>query len=333
MSRYPDSPRSPVLVTNGDGPLVRFRSLARAGLPRHLRGLIAGPAGRLDLSFTANSYVPRQKRGPVDAVVADDLVLRTTLKLPRAARSSIASATRLHALEYTPFGDGDLLCHVTVQRDPDDRDILQCHLVYVPRSYIDRGLAQYGLRHDQLRRLSVGAERATPISLLAAYAPKVSRRRRLATVAPLALCALAVAASWGMNYLSALTNLETLSAQVALAEDSVATLARRISAERQEMQARDTLASALPGAGRSAVALLKSIAAGLPSTTEVRRAALSGSVLDLSLASSDLLADVRTLAASLPGVRVELVGTVVSENPGLQSATVRLTGTLAEAIP
>jgi hypothetical protein len=333
VSKKPASVKTPALVTNGDGPRTWFQSLARAGLPRRLRAFIAGPAGRLSLSFVGNALHPGTTSGPVDALIADDLVLRTNLRVPRAARLSIASAVRLHALEYTPFADGELLGHVSVARDPDDSDMLLCRVIYVPRSYIERGLAEHGVKEKQLRRLVVDEDRAAPIALLAAYAPRLNRRRQLQTVLPLALCALAIAISWSTSYFAALADLSRVSSQVALAEDSISTLARRLAAEKKERQAADALSAALPGAGRSVGTLLRAVAAALPATSETRRAALSGPVLELNLASPDLLADVRALSTNLPAFRVELVGTVVSEGPGLQAGTVRLTTTKADARP
>lgn len=333
MSNKRESVETPVLLKNSDGLWTRLASLARAGLPKRLLAFIAGPAGRLSLSFTSNTFLPVAKRAPVDAVIANDLVLRTTLRLPRAARSSIASAVRLHALENTPFADGELLAHVTVGHDPDDRDMLLCSIIYVPRSYIDRGLAEHGVRTAQLRSLTVDEGRAVPVALLSAYAPKVSRRRRLATTLPLSLCALAIAISWSTNYGAALADLNRVSNQVALAEDSISTLARLLAAEKNDRQASDTLATALPGASRSVGGLLKSVAAALPANSEIRRASLSGTVLELSLASPDLLADVRTISLKLQSFRVELVGTVVSESPDQQAGTVRLTATMVGAKP
>jgi hypothetical protein len=333
VSRRVASAETRVLVTNQDGLWTRYKLLARAGLPRRLRAFVAGPARRLNLSFAGNTLDPRKASGPVDGLVADDLVLRTTLRLPHAARSSIASAVRLHALECTPFADGELLGHVSVRRDPDDADMLLCHVIYVPRSYIDRGLAEHGVRETQLRNLTVDESREAPIALLAAYAPKVSRRQKLATALPLALGLLAFATSWSTSYLAALSDLSQGSGRVALAEESVNTLAHRLAAEKNDKQAGAILAAALPGAGRSVGGLLKSVAAALPANAEIRRASLSGFVLELSLASPDLLADVRAIAAKLQSFRVELVGTVVAESPGQQAGTVRLTATMAEAKP
>lgn len=333
MSNKPSSVETPLVVKNSDGLWARIQLLARAGLSRQIRAFIAGPAGRLSLSFTSNTFEPVAKRGPVDAVIANDLVLRTTLRLPRAARPSIASAVRLHALEYTPFADGELLSHVTTGRDPDDRDMLLCRVIYVPQSYIDRGLAEHGVRKTQLRSLTVDDALALPIALLEAYAPKVSRRRRLATALPLALCALAIAFGWSTNYVEALTDLSRVSSQVALAEDSVSTLARRLAAERNARQAGDALEAALPGSARSLGTLLRAVAAALPANVEVRRISASGPVLEFSLASPDLLADVRALSAKLVPFKVELIGTVVSESVGKQAGTVRLTTIATEAKP
>lgn len=317
--------RMSVLVVDGEGAWARLLALARAGLPKRFRALIAGPATRLELSFSGNRLGTSGPKRLVDAVIANDLVLRATLRLPRAARASIASAARLHALERTPFSDGDLLCHVTSRRDPDDADMLLCSAVYVPRRYIDRGLLEHGVTPAQLRRLIIDETSETAIDLLAAYAPRVHRRRVLATAVPLILLALAATTGWTRAYVSERADLDRLSAEMALAEDNLGALARSLAAEKKDRLASDALLASMPGADRSITTWLTSLNAALSLRLEVRRLSISGAIVELGAASPDLLADVRALSAALGGFKVEIIGTVASEGAGLQSATVRLT--------
>jgi len=200
---------------------------------------------------------------------------------------------------------------------------------------IDRGLAEHGVRETQLRNLAVDeGSRGGPQSRCLPLAHRRSVGvEKLATALPLALGLLAFATSWSASYLAALSDLSQVSGRVALAED-VNALAHRLAAEKNGRASWRYTSSSAAGAspvGRGP--LLKSVAAALPANAEIRRASLSGFVLELHLASPDLLADVRAIAAKLQSFRVELVGTVVAESPGQQPELRRLTATVAEAKP
>lgn len=313
-----------VAVEHRDAIWARIADLARAGVPQGLRDAIAGPASRLDVSFSGSRFEPRNTRKNVDVHVANDLVLRTTLEIPRAARSSIASAVRLHAREETPFGEGELLCHVAVEPDPNDGDMLGCTITYVPRSYLDRALSESGVKTPRLRAVIAPTDGGRRIDLLPCYAPATARFRRRMALGPVVLLAASLATSAAILFFAENADLARRHATLDLFENSIGTLARAIGSAEAAKEARETVIDAMPGAHRSAMAWLGALGSALPPTATATRIVLAGPTLEVSLISPHLLADVQALSPALARYKVELTGTVASAGGNSETGTIRL---------
>ena len=313
-----------VAVEHRDALWARIADLAQAGMPKALREFIAGPASRLNVAFAGGRFEMRNVRRSIDVNVANDLLLRTTLKIPRAARSSIASAVRLHAVEETPFKEGELLCHVAVASDPDDPEMLDCRITYVPRSYLDRALSESGVKTSWLRAMIAPTDDGRRIDLLRCYAPAVANRRRRAVQRPILLLVASLAGSLAFLLLGANADLAQRHARLDLFENSIGTLARAIGSAKTANEEQRAILEAMPGEDRSVTAWLGALGNALPPTATATRIALAGRTLEVSLTSPHLLADVQALSAALAIYKIELTGTVASTSGTSETGAIRL---------